>query len=226
MSKIESDKPLPSHTHLDYEECYAKIILESLFPEEYKDLKIADKPDLENETTKVGIEVTSAISKNHREAVRLWSTIPYVSSKQAERNKERMKQLGVEYQGGVQSWPSESYSASDIEKTPISEVALAFQNKIEKLNSGQYRQLLRYDLFIHSEVWLDSGRAAEMLQILVKKNVGNLVYTSVFLTTSRDIFRFDLLKGNYFITPYDLYHNKQFAWAMKARQMVEDGEKE
>ena len=226
MSKIESDKPLPSHTRLDYEECYAKVILESLFPEEYKDLKIADKPDLVNETTNIGVEVTSAVAQKHREAVRLWSTIPYVSPEQAERDKERMKQLGVEYQGGVQDWPSESYSASDIEQTPISEVVLAFQNKIEKLNSGQYRQFLRYDLFIHSEVWLDSGRAAEVLQILAEKNIGNLVYTSVFLTTSIDIFRFDLLKGNYFITPYDLYHNMQFDWAMKVRQMVEDGEKE
>ena len=64
-----------------------------------------------------------------------------------------------------------------------------------------------------------------MLQILAEKNIGNLVYTSVFLTTSIDIFRFDLLKRNYFITPYDLYHNKQFDWAMKVRQIVEDGEK-
>ena len=226
MSKIESDKPLPSHTRLDYEECYAKVILENLFPDEYKSLKITDKPDLVNETTKVGIEVTSAIPQKYREAVQLWSMIPYASLKQAERDKERMKQLGVEYQGGVQAWPSQSYSASDILKTPLSEVVSAFQKKIEKLNSGQYRLLLRYDLFIHSEVWLDSKRAAELLQFLAKKNVGNLVYTSVFLTTSIDIFRFDLLKRNYFITPYDLYHNKQFGWAMKARKMVEDGEKE
>lgn len=226
MSKIESDKPLPNHTHLDYEECYAKVILESLFLDEYKDLKIVDKPDLINETTKVGIEVTSAIPQKHREAVRLWSMIPYVSPQQADDDKERMKQLGVEYQVGVQAWQSQSYSASDILKTPLLDVVSAFQNKIEKLNKGQYQQLQRYDLFIHSEVWLDSGRASEMLQVLAEKNVGNLVYTSVFLTTSIDFFRFDLLKGDYLVTPYDLYHNKQFDWAMKARQMVEDGEKE
>ena len=31
MLKIEKDKPLPSHTRLDYDECYAKIILEKFF---------------------------------------------------------------------------------------------------------------------------------------------------------------------------------------------------
>lgn len=224
MSKIESNKPLPSHTNLDYEECYTKVILEDLFPDEYKNLKIADKPDLVNETTKVGIEVTSAIPQNHREAVRLWSMMPYVSPEQVEHNKKRMKQLGVEYQGGVQLWPSQSYSTSDISKTPL--VVSAFQKKIEKLNRGQYRQLQRYDLFIDSEMWLDGGRATEMLQVLEKKNVGNLVYTFVFLTTLTDIYRFDLCKGEYLTTPYDLYHCKQFDWARKARQMVEDGEKE
>lgn len=152
--------------------------------------------------------------------------IPYVSPEQAEHDKERMKQLGVEYQGGVQAWPSQSYSASDILKTPLLDVVSAFQNKVEKLNRGQYRQLKRYDLLIHSEVWLVGGQASEVLQVLEKKNVSSLVYASVFLTTSIDIFRFDLLKGNYFIIPYDLYHNKQFDWAMKARQMIEDGEKE
>ena len=177
MSKIESDKPLPSHTRLEYEEYYAKIILESLFPEEYKDLKIADKPDLVNETTNIGVEVTSAIPQKHREAVRFGSMIPYVSPEQAEHDKERMKQLEVEYQGGVQTWPSQSYSASDILKTPLLDVVLAFQNKVEKLKRGQYRQLKRYDLLIHSEVWLVGGQASEVLE---KKNVGSLVYASVF----------------------------------------------
>ena len=41
--KIDPHKPLPSHTKLRYEECYAK---EFLYPNKYKDLAIRDKPDL------------------------------------------------------------------------------------------------------------------------------------------------------------------------------------
>ncbi len=128
MAKIESDKPLPKHTRLKYEECYAKVILEDLFPDEYKELRIEDKPDLINEATSVGIEVTSAISENHREAINLWAGMPYASPEKQEQNKERMQKLGVEYQGGIQGWPSE--------ECPFEEIINAFDKKIEKLNSG------------------------------------------------------------------------------------------
>ena len=36
MAKIEKDRPLPSHTKLDYDECYAKIVLEKFFPDQYE----------------------------------------------------------------------------------------------------------------------------------------------------------------------------------------------
>ena len=46
MKKIEKNKPLPCHTRLNYDECYAKIILETFFPELFHNLEIKDKPDL------------------------------------------------------------------------------------------------------------------------------------------------------------------------------------
>ncbi len=82
----------------------------------------------------------------------------------------------------------------------------------------------RYDLFINSEAWLINKEAEKMLQTLVEKNTGSLIYTFVFLTTTMDIYRFDLLRGQFIEIPYNLYHNRQFDWPMKARQMVEDGE--
>ena len=49
MAIIEKDKPLPRHTRLDYDECYAKLVLEKFFPEEYQNLTISDRPDLRDE---------------------------------------------------------------------------------------------------------------------------------------------------------------------------------
>ena len=46
MAIIEKDKPLPRHTRLDYDECYAKLVLEKFFPDEYKKLELSDRPDL------------------------------------------------------------------------------------------------------------------------------------------------------------------------------------
>lgn len=59
--KMEKDRPLPKHTKFDYNECYAKIVLEKFFPDEYKNLHISDRPDLRTEDGNIGIEVISAI---------------------------------------------------------------------------------------------------------------------------------------------------------------------
>ena len=64
MAKIEKDRPLPSHTKLDYDECYAKIVLEKFFPDQYENLQISDKPDLRDISNNIGIEVTSAIPQS------------------------------------------------------------------------------------------------------------------------------------------------------------------
>ena len=55
MAKIEKDRPLPSHTKLDYDECYAKIVLEKFFPDQYENLQISDKPDLRDISNNIGI---------------------------------------------------------------------------------------------------------------------------------------------------------------------------
>ena len=52
---------------LRWEECCAKLILERVFPERFGVLTISDKPDLQNFTLDVGIEVTTAESKAERE---------------------------------------------------------------------------------------------------------------------------------------------------------------
>lgn len=77
--KIDPHKPLPSHTKLRYEECYAKEFLEFLYPNKYKDLAIRDKPDLYDSINDVGIEVVEAENERKKEAVKLWYTMLYVS---------------------------------------------------------------------------------------------------------------------------------------------------
>ena len=67
MVKIYKDKPLPPHTKLDYQECYAKLLLESSFKKfKMDDLIIRDKPDLCNKANDIGIEVTDIMSKDKK----------------------------------------------------------------------------------------------------------------------------------------------------------------
>ena len=52
--KINENDPLPRHTKYDWEECYAKVVLETLVKDRVNNLKIKDKPDLQNDAINVG----------------------------------------------------------------------------------------------------------------------------------------------------------------------------
>lgn len=63
---INPDLPLPDNLKVKYEECLAKIILETLFGDEFKNLEIdCERPDLQSEDMSVGVEVT--ISENTKQ---------------------------------------------------------------------------------------------------------------------------------------------------------------
>ncbi len=223
MVAIDKDKPLPEHTKLDYYECYAKVILEELFPKMIGKLELSDKPDLISEEKSLGIEVTIADSPEHKEAEKLWYMMKYKEPQQQEKDKERMRQLGVEYEGGIQSWPVRTYT-SDLRKSPINWVIIAFQNKAKKLNSGTYKFFNHNALFIHSDVFLNDEYAWNLFDIFAEENSKNIKYEKVFLTTSGDIFLFDLEKKKVSKIAYSSFHHKQYEMAETARQMVEEGE--
>ena len=81
---------------LRWEECCAKLILERVFPERFGVLTISDKPDLQNLTLDVGIEVTTAESKAEREMDHLFSLLKNNKGtiEKKKRDKDRIEQLG------------------------------------------------------------------------------------------------------------------------------------
>lgn len=60
-------KPLPNHTKVKYSEVFAKLLLEEIFPDEFKNLEIADKPDLYSGSDRIGIEVTRSCNEKEEE---------------------------------------------------------------------------------------------------------------------------------------------------------------
>ena len=211
--------PLPEHTKINYEECFVKLLLEDMFPERYQNLILTDKPDLIDEIHNIGIEITSAIPKHRQEAFNLWRTMPYQSEERQSKRKERMKQLGAEYQAGTQIWPV----LGELElKEELDELFGCFENKIRKLNNGHYTQHDRYDLFIISELWLDDKDYTMILQEFTKKNNLNLGYTLVYLVTLDNICIFHLYEKKY--TTVEVSHQKSYEWAVKARQLIETRE--
>ena len=106
--KNKSKSNIGEHEKYRYEECYAKILLERVYPEIYTDLSILDKPDLQNEVLQVGVEVTSAVPSSLREVKACWIKANNTNDmKIKSKYVKRMEQLGYKYTGGMQNWLKE-----------------------------------------------------------------------------------------------------------------------
>ncbi len=209
MPKIDRDKPLPPHTKLDYYECYAKIVLEDLFPVFISELLLKDKPDLQDIRSQVGIEVTIAEISETIEAQRLYSTLHAVDDVTQSRNIERMEQCGATYKSGILFGPNGSDEFILINR--------AIDSKIEKLQKGEYGKFSEYHLSIlASETMLN-----DELEYLEQREIADY-FKKIYIQIPGELLYFDLIKSTYEVFSVDT--NKQFDWVIKARQMVEDGE--
>ena len=221
--KIDRNRPLPAHTKYKYEECFAKIILEHLFPQRYIDLKIEDRPDLQDLKRQIGVEVTSAVPPEDREACSLWTSTVYMDNgPQKIRKIDRLAQLGVHYTGGVQVWPSKSYQTDSLEKSPYWTLIQTFDGKIQKLNQGHYVELRQYDLFVHSElfIWPQESelQLARLLQEMILRNDCGKHFTNVYLLGICALYKWRLEDNRYELIPLTSSDFLRYGW--DARELV------
>lgn len=221
MAKIEKGKPLPSHTNLDYDECWAKLVLEKMFPNRYVELQIKDKPDLQDVVHKVGIEVTSAVSQNNKEILALGTNLHYGLSKNQARDVERIEQLGGTYKNGFLCGCGWNYKENQMKGSPYEVVTESFKKKIKKLNSGQYDALTQYDLFIYAEFFAENAMLQKVVDEFNTLNCGERSFRYVYLLTIENIVIFDLNALGYHVQSLE---NILDGLGFKARQMVEAGE--
>lgn len=215
--KIDRNKPLPEHTKLRYEECYAKLLLEILIAKYSSGLLIQDKPDLYSEKLNVGIEVTDIMSKEKKEALKLWYTMPYVTKSKQLKNIERMKQLGVDYQGGMQFWPTIYYDKG-IESKPYIEFYDSLKCKLEKLNNNYYKNCRQCECLFFSELWVrDQDEISLFKRIKEIQNSFLNKFTSVYLVTQSYLYHFDFSIDK---LKKFLFHGHNSYIAEKARDMV------
>lgn len=221
MVKIYKDRPLPEHTKLDYQECYAKILLEAYFQKFKKDnLIIRDKPDLCNRGNNIGIEVTDIMSKDKKEALKLWYTMPYIDQEKRPRKIERMEQLGVKYSAGMQIWPAIHYDKG-FQSKPFQELYEAIRNKTKKINSGNYTIFQQNELLLFSELMIDGFEYFELMDILKDIiNEGKIKFDVIYIVTAGKIYCFDFKNNK--CEEIFVFNQEEIGWA--ARRMVEEAE--
>ena len=227
MAKIYKDRPLPKHTRLDYDECYAKLVLETFCQGEFQNLIISDKPDLRTPDGKVGIEVTSAIPKLTQEAESLAAEIPYIDEKNQKKRIEYLRKIGFEYGEHCMTHPVESYCWSgfelpDVEKIGCKKFLDAVKRKIEKLNGGHYDLLEEYMLYVQSDLLIEDWMLKKLLNKLTAISKTTLSYTIIYLFALNGLFVFDIPHQ----THMRLETDKRLLWGIsgKARDLVEEGE--
>lgn len=228
MAKIQKDRPLPSHTKLDYDECYAKIVLEKFFPDRYENLQISDKPDLRDISNSIGIEVTSAIPQIEQEAMSLACEITYLEKKQQDKRIAYLEKIGYNYTQYGMTGPGMGYRWTgsdnpDIKSTWCKYFLSAVEAKIKKLNKGGYAQMLRYDLFVNSELHIDDWMKDELLKALITYSQHPRAYSFVYLLALNGLFAFDLNKQKVLLVETG---EKLYELGMLARKMVEEGEED
>lgn len=141
-----------------FEECYAKVLLENLFPERFYQLEIADKPDLQNDSAKIGIEVTTAVKQDEKEKDHLFSMLTHNKGTlvQQNRNKDRIRKLGGQYfdEGIMFSWAG----CRDLNK-----IYFALKSKLKKLNGGGYHLYEKQYVFITDDNIIYQNELSDIL---------------------------------------------------------------
>lgn len=223
MVRIDPNKPLPEHTKLRYEECYAKVFLEYFYPNEFCNLIIQDKPDLYDSKNDVGIEVVEAEEQRKKEAVKLWYTMPYVSEQEKVKNKDRMKQLGEEYMGGFQVWSTILYD-KDIDSKPFNALYDALNRKLQKLKNGNYKSCKSYELFVYSELMIRKEWHRKMLARLIDISTKySSKYERIHIATQDSLCLYNIQENTF---KFCGITGKQKELAIQARELVEQGENE
>lgn len=141
-NSIMENMPLPKRLSTEWEEIYAKLILEQHLPNHFTNLDYEkEKPDLRNETNDIGIEVTSSMSKAERI---LDSLYPRDYKNGSPEEKQKAKQT-IENLGGVLH---ENYLIYPTMANNLSVIFSPIQNKLKKLNKAGFKKYRENDLFI------------------------------------------------------------------------------
>ncbi|OFS23018.1 hypothetical protein [Clostridium sp. HMSC19A10] len=209
---INKDEPLPKHTKVDYYECYAKVVLEELYPEDFMNLEIKDKPDLQTNDGEWGIEVTNAIDKDQRNAESLYVDIEYNRVRDKEGALAKINKLGGKLYGG---------SLAGKPGTDSFDLILsAFDSKLNLLNGEGYKQFKLNYLFIFSDILADDRMIIDAIKDMQQSQKDRKKqFYKVFILLPGGCYCFNLYKGSYEENPIE--NPVQLTQAYKARELVE-----
>ncbi len=204
----------------EYDELYAKVLLENIFPEMFYDLKCSDKPDLLDEKRDIGIEVVSCASTKENEIFFFWLNENSLSEKQKNAYSKSLKKYRYSNLNGMLLHPTKEYT-EDITDIVYKCIFESITKKLEKLNDS-YKELNQYFLYIETQISLnnlDLNNFAKKIADLSSKDFARQ-YSMIFVTTNdNEIIKFDLTNLTFEIRSFN---DKQSELARIANKLAGD----
>ena len=180
-----------------FEEYFAKVVLESCFPDKFVDLQVSDRPDLQHGTS-IGIEVTNCMPNGVAEAFNLWHRVAKQREQTPPRIIERLEQLNevrLDSEGLV--WYQGTYT-DNVDNSPIKYFLNAVDRKVERLNSGNadYAEMVSYELFVNSFISIPHYQISAVIKRLQDLNDKPKKFDCIYLLTNEQkLLAFDMLNG-------------------------------
>lgn len=199
-----------NHTKYNYDECFAKLVIEKFLYKRYGTLILSDKPDLRTMDNLTGIEVVNAVPEKTHEVISLASKVVNGNDPDKANKKriDRIEKEGCKLTDYGLIHPAITYSYDSIHpvtitNSPLKEVLFRFEEKVQKLNGGGYAPLERNDLFVYAEVFIDDVFIQPLLKDFLDKNTDPIKFGFVYVFSLNGIHEFDLLNETHSVIDTD-----------------------
>lgn len=214
--KINKEDPLPRHTKYDWEECYAKVILETLLKDKFKNLEIKDRPDLQSEEINVGVECTISIYSKYQESEYLYTQLTNNKIKNIEKCKERIEELG----GKITA-----YTMMQSGNNSIDNILNAVKKKLKKLNDGNYKIFKNNYLLIRDCIYIPNEQINSLQHtIAIIQSKYNKEFDIIYILLNSKLIELNML--DYTNRYFEVSSDVQYELAEKARDIVIENEDE
>ena len=177
-------------------ERYAMVSLATLLGEHYAHLVNRDRPDLQDETQSIGIEVTRAIRENKNVANALVNEMAGEDVKEVNAEDLRhINQSGYAYGLGDGTLIGRNEYEFWSLALPLKRI---LEIKMDKVNNGFYGDFNEFGLFVFTKEDLDLDQIKQTIAFMQEKQAfQNRFYSRVFISQIQTLFDCDLETGHY-----------------------------
>jgi len=177
-------------------ERYAMVSLSTLLGEHYAHLVNRDRPDLQDDTLGIGIEVTRAIAENKNVANALVNEMAGEAVKEVNADDLRhIRQSGYAYGLGNGDMIGRNEFEYWSLALPLKRI---LENKMDKVNNGFYGDFPEFDLFVFTKEDLDIPQIKQTIAFMQEKQAfQNRLYSRLFVSQIQSLFDCDLFTGQY-----------------------------